>query len=271
MLVLEGGERRVTVKTPVSRAGAEARVIVNWAKRDIMTRYRQSGLHLLWMVVQPISVIIVYAIVFRQILKVDGDGLPYLSFIVVGMVIWRYFTLGLSQSTCLIDQSNVISKIKFRREIVPLSACIGGLTDLAIGTVALVVVAAIQGIAPSIELLALIPLYVALILYTASAAIVISTVTVFARDVALAMPTVIQLLFFATPVMYAIDQVEENFGFLGYVNPFWFIIEAARDAALRETWPSLTGMLFQLVVASLVFAGSVWYLRSIEHRIVDIA
>jgi lipopolysaccharide transport system permease protein len=265
------GEAPVTALARVTQGQWELRVIFSWAKRDVVRRYRQSALHIVWSILQPISIIAVYAVVFRQILDVDGDGLPYLSFIVIGMVIWRYFSVGLAQSTCLIDQAGIISKIKFRREIVPLSACVGGLVDLAIGTVAAVVVAAFQGIRPGITLLALIPIYVVVILYTATAAVLVSTITVFARDLSLAMPTIQQLLFFATPVMYAIGQVKENFGFIAYVNPFWFLLEAARDVSLRHTWPSAGTLLLHLLVAAGIFAAAIAYLRSIEHRIVDIA
>ena len=263
--------KRATRSRQVRSVGGQARIIYSWAQRSIRSRYRQSALAIVWSVIQPVSVIILYAIVFRQILNVNGDGLPYLSFIVCGMVIWRFFTIGLNQSTALVDHANVLGKISFRSEIIPLSAVAAGFVDLAVGTVALVVVAALQGIAPSVHLLGLIPLYLALTFYTAAAAVLIATVTVFARDLAMAMPTITQLLFFATPVMYAIGDVQKTVPWMGLLNPFWFVIEAARDASLRQTWPTPGTTALHVLVSFGLAVLAIAYLRSIEHRIVDIA
>ncbi len=268
------GQKGVTAtrrSLPFARADyPELNAVLSWAKRDVKSRYRDSGLHLLWTIIQPVSVIAVYAIVFREILRVDGDGSPYLSFVVVGMIIWRYFSVGLGQSMSLVDHADIMGKIKFRREIIPLSACLGGLIDLGIGTVALIVIAGLQGINPSSKLLGLIPIYLVLTMYTGTAAILVSTVTVFVRDTAMALPTLQQVLFFATPVMYAQSRVPQSLRFLETINPMWFIIESARNATLRQSWPNLGLLVIHLVVSLMVFRASVSYLRSIEHRIVDI-
>ena len=78
-------------------------------------------------------------------------------------------------------------------------------------------------------------------------------------------------MFFATPVMYSADNAAENFGFLRFVNPLWFVVEAIRAAALRGSWPSASLLGAHLVVASALLVAAVAYLRSIEHRIVDIS
>lgn len=261
--------RGVTART--RGISAHLMTTLSWARRDVRSRYRQSGLHFFWSVLQPVSVVAVYAVVFRKILGVDSDGLPYLSFLVVGMVVWRYFGIALNQATCLIDHAEIMGKIRFHRDVIPLSACVGGLLDLAIGTVVMVTIAAIQGIGPALTLIALVPTWLTLVFYTATAAILLSTISVFVRDVAMAMPTIQQAMFFATPIMYGEGRGALNFPLLQYVNPLWFVIGAARDATLVHQWPDLGSTVLHLAVSAGLFTLSVMYLRSIEHRIVDIA
>lgn len=267
------GRGSTTDRPPVGgqRLLPDLHQVAAWAKRDLAARYRQTSLRLLWSILQPASVILVYAFVFRRILRVDSGELPYLSFIVVGMAGWRYFTVGLSQATSLVDHSNLLEKVAMRCEVIPLSACLAATLDLLVSTVAMVVVASLQGIRPSITMLALVPVYVSLFAYTSAVAVVIAGVTVFARDLSHAMPSVQQVLFFATPVMYAADRAADEFGFLVRLNPIAQVLEAMRDSALRSTWPDPVNLAANLGIGLVLLAGAIAYLRSIEHRIVDVA
>ncbi|MGI8936859.1 MAG: ABC transporter permease [Iamia sp.] len=248
----------------------EVRLLISWSRRELSSRYRQSAGHLVWSALQPLGVIVVYAVVFHAILKVRGDGLPYLSFMVVGLMSWRYFANGVSQATCLVDQSHVIGRVYFRREIVPLSGCLTGLIDLGVGSVAMVAVATLQGIGPKLTLLALPLVYLPLILYSAAAAVFLSTITVFLRDVGHALPTIQQMLFLATPIMYPVSQLPPELRFLGTVNPIAQLTESARDVTLRGAWPDPLLLGGNTLAGGLILTGAIVYLRSIEHRIVDI-
>jgi lipopolysaccharide transport system permease protein len=250
---------------------AELRLIREWARRDFNARYRQSRLRSVWTLIQPISLIAVYGVVFSEILRVDGDGLPYLSFIVAGVIAYRYVALGLGQITTLVDNANVLSKVYFPREVLPLSVCVIGLLDLAIGMVLLIGVAWAQDIPPETTLIALPLPIILLVLVTAGLCVVLSTVAVFMRDIVHVMPTVLQIVFFASPVMYPASQYPPGFGALADANPIAVGIEAIRDVALRHTWPPWPLLGLHLVLGALLFVGSIAYLRAIEHRIVDVA
>lgn len=250
---------------------AEARLTLGWARRELHSTYRQSSLRLLWSILQPLSVVAVYVVVFHWILAVPSDGVPYLSFMVVGLAVWRYFAIGLSRATSLVDQAHVLNRVYFRREIVPLSGCLSGLIDLGIGTVAAVVVATAQGMPPGPSLVALPLVYLPLLLYTGAAAVLLSTVTVFVRDVGMVMPTLAQLMFLATPIMYPPSQLPAGLGFLQVLNPIAVLVEQARRVVLQGQWPSPAVIGLNVGLGSLLFVGSVAYLRSIEHRIVDVA
>lgn len=253
-------------------ARSELRLIRSWAQRELHATYRQSSLRLVWSVVQPLSVFAVYVVVFHWILDVNGaDGLPYLSFMVVGVTVWRYFSIGMMRCTSLVDNARVLGRVYFRREVIPLSGCLTGGIDLTIGTVAMIALAWIQGIAPTVTLLALPVIYLILVLYTGAVAVFLSTVTVFVRDLGHAMGTIAQLLFLATPIMYPPSQLPPELQFLQTANPLSALVESARDVTLLGQWPDPYAMAVHLVVGASLLAASIWYLRAIEHRIVDIA
>ena len=252
------------------RARSEARLTISFARRELHSKYRQSALSLFWGIAQPILLVLVYAVVFSQILNVSGGNIPYLSFVVAGIVVWRYFMAGLNQATSFIDRSSVLSKVYFRREVIPLSGCVAALLDLGVGLVAIVGVAWIQGISPSITLVAL-PLVIAVLLvYTIAIAILLATITVFVRDVAHAMPTISQVLFLASPILYPESQIPSNLKFLGTVNPVAVVAEATRAVSLEGIWPNFDLLMVHLCIGTALLVGSVFYLRSIEDRIVDV-
>jgi len=250
---------------------AEAQMIRSWAVRRVHSQYRQSALRLFWSVLQPVSMIAVYAVVFQQILRVDGNGLPYLSFLVTGLTVWRFFANGLNQATAIVDFGETRKKIYLRAEILPISGCVAGFVDLAIGTVACVVIAAIQGLPIGASALAVPLIYVPLVLYTVAVAVLLATLTVFVRDISHAMPTIQQLLFLATPIMYSTRQIPENLTFLVHANPIAALAEEARTALLRGLWPDWTTVGVHTVVATAVLAAAIAYTRSIEDRVVDVA
>lgn len=252
------------------RARSEARLTISFARRELHSKYRQSALSLFWAIVQPILLVLVYAVVFSQILNVTGGSIPYLSFVVAGIVIWRYFSAGLNQTTSFIDRSSVLSKVYFRREVIPLSGCVAALSELGVGLVAIVAVAWIQGISPSITLVALPLVLAVLLVYTIAIAILLATITVFVRDVAHAMPTISQVLFLASPILYPESQIPSNLKFLGTVNPVAVVAEATRAVSLEGIWPNFDLLMVHLCIGTALLVGSVFYLRSIEDRIVDV-
>ena len=249
---------------------AEARLTYSFARRALHSQYRQSALTVLWSVMQPIALVAIYAIVFSQILRVEGDDLPYLSFVVAGLVVWRYFSTGLMMATSFIDRSDTLVKASFRREVIPLSGCGAALVDLCTGMVALFAVAAIQGIKPTITVLAVPMVLVVLLFYTATVAVLMATVTVFVRDLAHALPTISQVLFLASPILYPTSQIPPALDFMGTVNPVAVAAEAMRRSTLAGEWPSFPLLSLHLVVGAGLLVASIAYLRSIEHRIVDV-
>lgn len=264
-IVLGGHGRR-----PLFRHGYW-RLVVSMTKQQIRARYRQSSLHLLWNVVQPLALVAVYAFFFKGILKVGDDDLPYLSFILAGLVPWRFFANGLGGVSAITDNIHLISKVYFPREVIPLVNTASGLLDLVIGTVILLSIAAFQGIPPDVHLLALPVVFLLLILVTASVTVVVSTVAVFARDLSHGMQFVLLAVFFATPIMYPASQIPSGLQWMVKLNPLAVVVLSVRDVAVEHLWPSWKLLFAHLAVASVLMVASLAYMRSVEHRMVDVA
>jgi len=239
--------------------------------QELRTRYRQSSLDLAWGVVQPAAMVGVYALFFGGVLRVDGGDMPYLSFIVAGIVSWRFFANGLGAATSITDNLNLISKVYFPREIIPSVRVLAGFPDLLVGTVALIVIAWVQVGPPAPTLLAL-PLVLAiLVCCTAGVTIIVTTVAVFARDLGHAIPLVLQAAFFATPIMYPPELLPSWLQWLASVNPVAVVITATRAVVVEQVWPDWTLVGIHLLGSIALLGLAIAYIRSVEHRMVDLA
>lgn len=243
-----------------------------WARREAAVRYRQSALGFAWVLLQPAISLAVIGFIVSRVFGVDGGGIPYVPFAYAGLVIWGFTasTVGLGVPSML-NNMNVVSKVYFPREVVPLSVALANAIDLLIGTLLLICVAAIAGISPQPTLIAL-PLPLLLAWATVSAATTIaSAVSVFIRDLRHVVPFVLQLGFFLTPVMYPVGLLPDGARWLTSGNPVAVAIEALRDTVLRGQWPDWPLLLVHLVAGLGLLILSSAYVRSVEPRLADVA
>lgn len=240
------------------------------APRELRTRYRQSVLDVAWALISPIAVLVVYGIVLTQSFDVTGEGVPYLSLAWSGLVLWTFFAGSLGGAVVsLISSRELVTKVPFPKEALPLSVVGASLVDLAIGLVTVVVLALVQGIRPGwTVVLAPIPL-VLLILWSAALGVFVAAIAAFIRDVPHVVQLVIRVGFFATPVMYAASILPPAFRWTAWVSPMAVSIEAFRDAVLRGEVPDLGLLAIHLMVAAALLVAAVRYTRSVEGRLTD--
>lgn len=246
------------------------RLLRRWTRRDFDAKYRRSALSALWAALQPFAVVAVYAFIFGVIFKQEGGGLPYLSYLLSGIVLFRVISGGLALNTCLMDNYDLMGHSVFPRELIPLSKSAGVSLELVVTIPSVVIIGALQGIAPPITLIAL-PLVIFSVLMLASAlCIIASTVQVFVRDLQFVMGFAITALFFASPISYQEDALPDWLRWLNSVNPISVGIEALRDVALRGEWPDWPLFGLHFVLAGLLLVAAIAHLRSVAHRIVDL-
>ncbi len=266
------GTRRRAAAGRVRLTGAQryATTLWRWTERDFESRYRRSSLRSVWSILQPFFFVSVYVLIFGVIFQQTGGDLPYLSYLLGGVVVYRVVSAALNANTCLVDNHSLITQVSFHREVVPLSQVLGSTVDMAVTTTALLVVAVIQGLTlrPTIVLL---PIVLAAVVALACAACVAaSTVQVFVRDVQFAVGLLVTALFFASPISYDPAQLPSWLSWLNVVNPISVHIEALRDITLRGVWPDWGLWLPHVVLSVGLAIASIAHLRAVEHRIVDL-
>lgn len=244
-------------------------ILKRWVVREHKARYRQSVLNILWALVTPLGLLAVYGVILTQSAQVTGEGLPYLTFAWAGLVVWQGFASAINGSVVsLVTASDVIGKVWFPREVIPLASTVAAGVDLGFGLATLLVLALVQGVVPTwTALLAVIPL-ATLAFWTAGLGIYLAIFNVFVRDVSHGVRLVLQIAFFATPVLYGVGFLAD-LAWLVRLNPIAAVIEGIRLSLLRGIAPVSQWTIGHLVAGAGVFASSLWYTRAVEHRIPD--
>jgi ABC-type polysaccharide/polyol phosphate export permease len=261
---------------PLAPTGAISRrqyldLLVRWVRRDVRARYRRSALSSAWLLAQPLAATAIYCFIFGVIFDQAGGGLPYLSFFLAGMVVFRPVAAGLGLNTCLSDNHSLLSHSSFPRELVPLTQVLGASIDLVAMLPALIVVALVQGVTMHVQLL-LAPLVVlGALCLGCGVCVVAATAQVFVRDVQFVILFGVQALFFATPISYDPEQLPASLRWIAVVNPIAVYAESLRDVALRGVWPDWPLLGIQLLVSVGLLVAAVAHLRAVGHRIVDLA
>jgi len=238
--------------------------------RDVKVRYKQTVLGASWAVIQPLFSMLVFTLFFGKLAGVPSDGIPYPLFAYAGLLPWTYFSNAVTSSgNSLVGSSNLISKVYFPRMIIPGAAVAAGLVDFAIAFALLAGLMIYYGVAVTWSI-AMVP---ALVILTALLALGVgmwtSALNVKYRDVRYALPFLIQLWMFATPIIYPSSIVPAKWRWALALNPLVGIIEGYRASLFgREfDWVAL-GLSSFVTLALLVY--SAYAFRRMEKSFADI-
>ena len=239
--------------------------------RDVTVRYKQTLLGVAWAMFQPVATMLIFTVVFSVMGKIPSDGFPYPVFLYAGLLPWFYVSQALSRGgTSLVGEAPLISKVYFPRLILPLSATIAPLVDLALAFVAFLGLMAWFGILPTWRILSL-PLFAALAAtITLAAGLWISALYVKYRDVGHILPMLIQLWMFVSPILYPVSKVPESWRALYAMNPVVSVVEGFRWALIPGFEVDFTMFLPSLGVVFVVFVGGLIYFRSMERTFADV-
>ena len=242
------------------------------AWRDVLVRYKQTVIGILWAVLRPLLTMIVFTFVFSRIAKLPSGGIPYPVLVFSAMLPWQLFATSLSEgSGSLINNANLISKVYFPRLIVPASAVIVSFVDFSISMVLLGVIMAIYQVWPGWPVLML-PVFTLLaLLASAGAGIWLAALNVKYRDFRYVVPFIVQFGLYISPVGFSSAIVPEKWRLLYDFNPMVGVIDGFRWAILGGDAQLQFASLIPSVVLSLAFlALGALYFRRIERRFADI-
>ena len=240
------------------------------AGRDVKLRYKQTGLGITWVVLQPLTAALIFTVMFGRFAKLPSDGHPYLLFVFSGIVVWNYFAAVLQRAgNSLITDSRLITKVYFPRLAIPLASTFSALIDLAVSLVVLALFMIYFGVAPSWRILFL-PLFIGLAAVTATGvSLWLSALNVKYRDFVHAMPFLLQVWMFASPVAYAAAIVPEKYRLIYSINPAVAFIEGARWSILGTSSIKPEMIAVTAVFSLVVFVAGAFFFRRVERGFAD--
>jgi lipopolysaccharide transport system permease protein len=239
-------------------------------ERDIKVRYKQTILGALWAIIQPLFTMLVFTLFFGRLAGMPSDNIPYPIFAYAGLLPWTFFSNAVTNSgNSLVGNSNLITKVYFPRMIIPIATVGAGLVDFTIAFALLVILMIYYGVGLSINIV----MFPFLVILTSFLAIGIgmwlSGLNVKYRDIRYALPFVIQLGMFATPIIYPASIVPENWRWVLAFNPLTGIIEGFRSAFFARPFDWL-GLSISIVMTFLILIYSAYSFRKMEKSFADI-
>jgi len=240
----------------------------------INVRYKQSVLGMAWAVVQPLSLMLIYTVIFSYIAKMPSDGVPYALFAYTALLPWTSFSTALATaSSGVVSNAGLVTKVYFPREILPLSYVLATLVDLLISAVVLVGMLLYYRVTLTANALFTIPILCIMVLFVTAVSLILSALQVRFRDIGVAMPLLLQLWMFATPVIYplsALGNMPAILRTLYSLNPMVGVIENFRRVVLQGAPPDFASLGLAAVVSLLLLPAGYIYFKHTEATMADI-
>lgn len=242
------------------------------AWRDVLVRYKQTVIGVLWAVIRPLLTTVVFVFVFSRIAKLPPEGVPYPVMVFAAMLPWQLFATSLSEgSNSLIGNANLISKVYFPRLIIPGSAIIVSLVDFAVSLGLLFILMIFYHVWPTWHLLGL-PLFTLLALVASTGAgLWLAALNVEYRDFRFVVPFLVQFGLYISPVGFSSSVVPEKWRLLYSLNPMVGVIDGFRWSINGGRTPIFVpGLIASLGAMSLLLVGGIWYFRRMERTFADV-
>jgi lipopolysaccharide transport system permease protein len=273
----ERSARHVTIKSEA--AGVELNLGELWryrellyflTLRDIKVRYKQTLMGVAWVIIQPLLTVLIFTLVFKRFVRLDSGSLPYPFFALSGLLLWLFFANAVTNSTnSFINNANLITKVYFPRMFIPAAAVAAGLVDLGVAFLLLIALGFYYGIGLTWNIL-LLPLFVLLIaLLALGLGLLSAAVTVKYRDLRHALPFIIQLWLFASPVIYPSSIVPQNWQWLVMINPIAGIIEGFRASITGQPF-AWSHILVSVAVTLTALVAASYIFRRLEDTFADV-
>lgn len=238
--------------------------------RDVKVRYKQTILGAAWAIIQPLFTMLIFSLLFGRLANMPSDGIPYPIFAFAGLLPWTFFSNAVTNSgNSLVGNSNLVTKVYFPRMVIPMASVASGLIDFAVAFVLLILLMFYYGIGISINILMLPVLVVLTSLLAIGIGMWMSALNVKYRDIRYALPFLIQLGMFASPIIYPLSLVPEKWQWLMLLNPVAGQIEAYRAAFFGKpfNWLALATSTV-ITVAILIYAA--YNFRRMEKSFADL-
>jgi lipopolysaccharide transport system permease protein len=250
-------------------------LIYTLSMHRIRVRYKQSVLGVSWAIMQPLSLMLTYTVIFSYITKISSEGLPYPIFAFAGLLPWLYFQTALTSATGgLVSHRDLITKVYFPREILPLTYVIAAAFDFLVSSTVLAAMMLYYGVTVTWYVLYAVPILAIMTVFMVGVSLMLSATQVRIRDVGVAIPLVLQLWMFATPIVYPYSAIAGKIARpleIAYtLNPLVGVIENFRRVVLQGVAPHFATLGMSLVISMVLLPVAYVYFKHIEGTMADI-
>lgn len=222
--------------------------------RDFKVKYKRSVLGIVWSILYPLLMMAVMAIVFSQMFKMRMEGVNYLVYLMTGLVMFNYFNEASSTAmTSVVYNFSLINKVYIPKYIFPIAKCLFVGINFLLTLIPLLGVILITGCVPNIYYIFLPIIFIFMVIFTMGVGLLISTISVFLRDMFYIYGIIITIWNYITPVFYDISIIPENLQQIFKLNPLYLFINSARSIILYSTMPSISDIILMFGVSIFMF------------------
>jgi lipopolysaccharide transport system permease protein len=267
--------RRVRPLAALGQLREHGDLLLTLSLHRIKVRYQQSRLGILWAVLQPLAMMLVFTLMFSLLRSAPSGDTPFPLFAYAALVPWTTFASGLTNAaSALTSHASLLTKASFPREILPLTYVVAALVDVALASLLLVVLMLWFGVALTATALWAVPAIALLALFLLGLSLFLSALQVRFRDVALAMPVVVQVWLFATPVIYPLETVRGGLPpwlYAAYtLNPMAGIVDTFRRGVVLHQSPDLQALATSAILTGLLLPAAYLYFKFTERTVADV-
>lgn len=240
------------------------------AVRDVKLRYKQTALGIIWVVLQPLAAALIFAAIFGYFAKLPADG-PYLPFVYAGMLPWNVFAGSLQRAgNSLITDQKLITKVYFPRILLPIASSVAVLIDFCVALIVMGVLVLVYRIPLTWNILAIPGLLLIVLLISVGVSLMFSALNVYYRDFMYALPFIIQLWMYVSPLVYSAQLISGNWRILYTFNPMVGAIEGFRWALLGTSDFPTFSVIVSIIGGVLLLMSGAYIFNRVERSFADV-
>ncbi len=263
--------RRANLWASLAELWGSRSLVLAFAERDVRVKYKQALLGFAWATLQPLGFLVIFALFFGRVARISGGGVPYAAFALSALVPWIFLQTSVSLGAqALLGDAGLVRKVYFPREVPILGAVLSAGLDFAFAFLILLILGPILGMRLALVTLLAFPLWLALALLASGVALAVGALNVYYRDFRYALPFLIQLWMFGSPVVYPLSSVPASWRpYYVTLNPAAGILDGFRHVTALGTLPDWKTLAVALAGSVVVAGLGYWLFKKIEPGFAD--
>jgi lipopolysaccharide transport system permease protein len=242
-----------------------------WTNREIKIRYKQSLLGGMWAILQPLSIAIIFSVIFSYFVQIPVGGVPHLLFYYTALFPWTLFSTAVTTGTnTMVNNLSLVTKMYFPREVMPLAGVFAAVFDFLISALIYVAMAIFYHPAISLSIVLFPALVVIEVMFTIAVVLVVSALNVFYRDIRFVVPLALQIYLYLTPVIYPVSSLPAKILPFYMLNPMASLVESYRAILIFGRWPDPVYLLSAFLISLILLVAAYAYFTRAARSFADV-